>query len=204
MLEEARAGMAAFGRYRGLRLFTAARGLLLAVELSVPFLVVFSRDELAAGDVLAVAIISIGLANLLSNYAWGRIADRISTRVTMIVAGILGALAIGAALIVAGTADRETTILAFAPIFFFATAAEAGIRVGRKAWVVNAAPDPDRPLWVAATNTLAGLVTLSFAALGGLAELTSVTTVIWTLLGLALAGILAAALMPEDQAVARD
>lgn len=200
-LEEAREGASALRRSGGLRLFTAARGLLLAVELSVPFLVVFGRDELAAGDLLAVAIISIGLANLLSNYGWGRIADRISTRVTMIVAGALGSFAIGVALVVAALAGSDTSVLAFAPIFFLATAAEAGIRVGRKAWVVNAAPEPERPLWIAATNTLAGLITLSFAALGGLAELTSVTVVVWTLLGLSLAGIAVAGLMPEDDAV---
>ena len=150
---------------------------------------------------LATVVISIGLANLLSNYLWGRLADRISTRVTMISAGALGSLAIGGALLISALAGSETPVLVFAPIFFAAAAAESGIRVGRKAWVVNAAPEPDRPLWIAATNTLAGLVTLGFAALGVLAELTSVTTVVYTLLALSLLGIALAWLMPEDDAV---
>ena len=201
MLDEARAGMSAFGSYAGLRTFAIARGLLLAVELAVPFLVVFGRDQLGAGEVLAIVVLSIGVANLLSNYAWGRIADRISTRLTMIVAGLLGSLTIGSALAIAAIAGPDTGVVAFAPVFFLATAAEAGIRVGRKAWVVNAAPERDRPLWVAATNTIAGLITLAFAALGGLAELTSVEVVVYTLLGLSLAGVAAAALMPEDSEV---
>lgn len=197
-LEEARAGLRAFSSFGGLRLFAAARGLLLAVELAVPFLVVFTRDQLTDANVLATVVIAIGLANLLSNYAWGRIADRISTRLTMIAAGVLGSAAIGGVLVLSALADSGTTILAFAPVFFFATAAESGIRVGRKAWVVNAAPEQERPLWVAATNTFAGVITLGFAALGLLAQLAGVDAVIYTLLGLSLAGVAMAWLMPED------
>lgn len=197
-LQEARAGIGAFGRYPGLRLFALARGLLLAVEIAVPFLVVFTRQELADANVLAAVVIAIGLANLLSNFAWGRIADRISTRVTMIVAGLLGAAAIGGILALGALADAKTPIIAFMPVFLLATTAEAGIRVGRKAWVVNAAPEEDRPLWVAATNTLAGLVTLAFGALGLLAQLASVEAVVFTLLGLSLLGVAVAWAMPED------
>lgn len=197
-LEEARAGIAQLTDSPGLRAFTLARALLLSVELALPFLVFFTRTELGGADVIAAAVISIGLANLLSNFAWGRVADRISTRLTMLAAGALGSLAIGGVLLLGAVATEGTPVLAFAPVFFLATAAEAGIRVGRKAWVVNAAPETERPLWIAASNTLAGMVTLTFILLGGLAQATSVTVTLITLLTLSLAGLGATYRMPED------
>lgn len=201
-LAEARAGLGSFREVPGLRVFATARGLLLAVEIGLPFLVVFSRSELGDANVLAAVVLSVGAANLLSNYAWGRIADRISTRLTMIAAGLIGSVAIGGVLVLGAIADAGTPLLAFCPVFFAATVAEAGVRVGRKAWIVNAAPEEQRPLWIAATNTLAGLVTLAFTALGILAQLAGVTAVLYVLLALSLAGIAAAYAMPEDSDLA--
>lgn len=201
-LEEARAGAAALREVPGLRAFSIARGLLVAVEVAVPFLVVFTGAEIGTADLLALVVLSIGVANLLSNYAWGRISDRISTRVTMISAGAIGSLSIGGVIALGALAGPDTPAVAFAPVFAGATVAEAGIRNGRKAWVVNAAPPSERPLWVAATNTLAGLVTLSFAVLGVVAQVATVEVVVYVLLALSLAGIAAAALMPEDGDVA--
>ena len=199
-LDEARAGLRDLRAVRGLRRFSVARGLLLAVEVAVPFLVVLARGRLGGhGTVLPAAVASIGAANLLSNVVWGRVADRASTRATMAVAGAVGAAGVAAGLGAWAAAGPGTTVLVFVPAFLLTAAAEAGIRVGRKAYVVNAAPEADRASWTAATNTLAGLVALALMALGLLAQLAGVAAAVWTLLALATLGVAAALATPSDR-----
>jgi MFS family permease len=89
-------------------------------------------------------------------------------------AGLVGmgavawALAVGAA---APEAWRGPWL--YAPAFLLAGIAHAGVRLGRKTWLVDAAPDEHRPTYVATANTVIGGVTVVGGGLGAAARLTA-------------------------------
>lgn len=88
---------------------------------------------------------------------------------------------------------------AFAAVFFIGGMAQAGTRLGRKTYIVDAAPEADRPLYVAVSNTLIGLVTLSSAVLGFVADLFGTPWLIGLFALIMLAGILTALSLPEAE-----
>lgn len=200
-LAEARAGMATVGRVGGFRRYVLARALLLAVEVALPFLALTARDAGAGTGVLGSFVVAVGVANVVGSPVWGRVADRRSTRLVMAAAGLVGALAVGLALTLSA-AGRGVPGDLFALAFLLAGLAESGVRIGRKAYVVNAAPAGQRPLWVSASNTLAGVVALAFAVLGAVGQLFGVRTVLAVVLAAAVAGAAVAAAMPEEAQLA--
>lgn len=76
--------------------------------------------------------------------------------------------------------------------FLVAVVAQEGVRLGRKAYPVNAAPPGERPLYVALANTIIGVVMIALAVLGGLAEAAGVSAAVGAVLVLSLLGVAAA------------
>lgn len=203
-LDEARAGVHLLGEISGFRRFLAARCALLSIELATPFFALYGSELLGTHvSALAVFVVSIGVANIVSSPFWGRFADTSSRRV-MVYAGLLGGLASGYALFVGALPTASRNALVFAPAFILLAVAEAGVRLGRKTYLVDAAPAKERPLYVSVANTFAGAVALVGAVLGGIAQIFGTSVLIGLLAVLALGGALASIWMPEADVMVGD
>jgi hypothetical protein len=194
-LAEARAGAALLRRVEGFRRFLLARGLLAVTEVAVPFYVLAAREEGVDASGLGAFLVASGVAAVVSNPVWGRVTDRSSDRAVMTVAGAMGALAamLAAAMMLAGSGSE----LAYAAVVFVAVAAQEGVRLGRKAYLVTAAPPKERPLYVALANTIIGFVMIGLALLGVVAQLAGIEAAVGAVLGLSLLGVAATRWTPE-------
>lgn len=196
-LREARVSARVLRGVPAFRRYVVARLLLTIVEVALPFYALYAAASGAGTAALGGYLLAVGLANLLANPIWGRATDRYSSRAVLVAAGLTSALATGGALLL-GALGGVPPVL-FAVVFGVAATAEAGVRLARRSWVVNAAPEADRPLWVASSNLLAGIVTLALAGLGALGQAAGVAAVLWVALAMALAGAVAAAFMTGDR-----
>ncbi len=179
----------------GLQRFVLARCLLLAAELAMPFYALEAQRVSGGTAALGLLIFAVGLAQLLGSPLFGRLADRRSSRLVMVLGGLLGVAAALVAL-AAGNVHAGLAGPIFIGVFLLSSAARSAARVGRKTYVVDAAPENERALYSAASNTLAGAVSLAFIGLGVVGQLAGVRPVIGLLAGLSGAGLLAVAWMP--------
>lgn len=198
MLGEVQAGLklfredAGFSRYLGMRL-----ALLISVELAPPFFALLAQQSQGGSLAsLGVLIFAVGFANMISSWVWGALADR-SARKVCILSGGVGILAVAAALVSAYLVPGDLAIWAFGGVFVIAGVAEAGVRLGRKTYLVDAAPKDERPLYTALSNTLAGGVALAAGGLGVVAQFTSVATLVVIMAAVGVVGIVFALAMPE-------
>lgn len=179
--------------------FVLARSFLLSVMLVIPFYSIFAR-EVTGTEVsgLGLFVIANSLAMVLSSYFWGRFADRSSKHVmaTGGLFGIAGALISLSFLVIPG---NYQTPLIFSAVFLVAGFAHAGIRMGRKTYLVDAAPEKDRPLYVAVSNTFVGTITVLSAALGFIADLLGVEWLIGLFAILMAAGVVLAWSLPKAE-----
>jgi hypothetical protein len=200
-LAEARAGAALLRRVSGLRRFLLARGLLAVTEVAVPFYVLAARQEGVDASGLGAFLVASGVAAVVSNPIWGRVTDRASDRAVMTAAGAIGALAaaLAAVLVVMDTGSEA----AYATVVFVAVTAQEGVRLGRKAYLVTAAPPDERPLYVALANTIIGVVMIALGFLGVIAQVAGVSAAVGAVLALSLLGVAATRWTPEPEDMAR-
>ena len=174
------------------RRFVVARALAMGSGLAAPFYVALARDAL--GDALALLgafILLEGLAGLVSSPIWGKWADRSSRQVFACATALASGLSIAVAAVAWVGADN-TTAMVFYPLAFFGLGvAHAGVRLGRKTYLVDMSEGNRRTDYVAVSNTTIGALLLLSGALGALTSLVSVPG---TLLLLGLSGLLGAAL----------
>ena len=195
--EEARAGLSflreqpAFGR------FVLARAFLLAAQLAAPFYALRAQETtgVEAGN-LAIFIMASSLAAVLSSPFWGRFSDASSRRV-MVAGGIWTAVTVGLALVADVLPESSWSLALFALVFFSSGFAVAGVRLGRKTYLVDAAPERERPLMVAVANTLVGIMYAVGGGLGLMADWLGVAVVLWTLGAMAVLGTMLAWRLPE-------
>ena len=180
------------------RNFVIARSLLLCSALSAPFFIMLAHEQTeGALLVLGLFVVADGLASLLSAPFWGQFADASSRRV-MIWAGGGAALAgIGLVTVthgIPGIADSQWLY----PVFFFLLAvAHAGVRLGRKTYVVDLAGGNKRTDYVAVSNTVIGVVLLLAGGIGALSTVIPTSGVILILAAMGLAGAALSARLPE-------
>lgn len=185
-LEEARAGLHLLRGVAGFRRFVLARALLLSIVLSVPFYALYARDVLGVSlGGLGVFVIANGLANILSSPFWGRFSDT-SSRLVMVYSALLAAGGGGLALLVGALPDAWQNAYVYAPVLIVVGVAYSGARLGRKTYLVDGAPQDERPLYVALSNTLIGVVTLIGGGLGFIAQAFGLAVLIGVFIGLAL------------------
>ena len=182
------------------RTFLWTRGLLLSVELAMPFFVLHAQtvygDALAQ---LALFLLAVGLANVLSSPFWGPFADRSAARVLSL-AGLIGGLSCVLALALALVpALSGLPSASYALVFLLLGLSEAGVRLGRKTYLVDAAPQDDRPLYVAFSNSAIGGLALLAGAAGLIADLIGPDVLVALLAGVALLGALVARSLPEPK-----
>lgn len=145
--------------------FVAARGFLTATALAPPYLVLLSGGEGSGLGQLGALVVASSAAAFLASYAWGKVADWSSRRV-LILAGVLGALAMGAA-VGAEVLGLAQTIWAMPAALFVLMIAHHGVRQGRSTYLVDFAKDADRAAYAATANTLIGGLLLVSGAIGG-------------------------------------
>lgn len=196
-LQQARAGWHLLRQQPGFRRYIVARALLLSVKLVTPFYVLYAR-RLTGGAAIGLSwfVIATALAEMLSSPFWGRFSDR-SSRVVMMAGGGLAVLAGALALLLGIMPPAWQTPLVFSSVFLLVGFAAAGVRLGRKTYLVDAAPEAERPLYFAVGNTLIGALTLASGSLGLIADLFNLPILIATFLALTLLGVGAAWRTPE-------
>ncbi len=181
-----------------LRGFVLTRALLVSTALLMPFYATLAKQQSdgGVGD-LGLLLVAAGVASSVSSAVWGRMADESSRRVMQFAAVIAGLLSLAVAgWGLAGSPGPASGIVA-AAAFLVMGIAHAGIRVGRKTYLVDMATADTRAAYVAVSNTAIGVVLLAGGVFGLLAQWAGVPATIGILGLLALAGAAMATRLDE-------
>jgi len=197
--QEVRSGLSWFKRIRAFRWFILMRAGLLGVEIATPFYILHSQQMLdkEPGN-LGLFILAVGIAHIIGSLFWGKIAD-FSSRATLISGALLGLAAGGLTLITGLISPDSLNVAWYMAIFALLGLGESAANIGRKTWLVDAAPPTERPTWVAFSNTAIGAVTLAAGGLGVIADLVSLDAMVLTLMALTVLGLVAALLLPPPE-----
>ncbi len=150
---------------RGFARFIAVRGLLIATALAAPFYAELARragTDNGPGDLggLAILLAVSGLASLVSAPFWGRFSDRSARSVLVMTGATAAALNLAVASIAAADAGDTLGIWPFAVAYFLLAGLHAGVRLGRKTYLVDLADADNRARMTAVANTIVGLLLL--------------------------------------------
>ncbi|MGJ8642529.1 MAG: MFS transporter [Luteolibacter sp.] len=149
------------------RRFIIARILLLGSALASPLLVVLAGREGSTLKSLGAFVIASGLASGSSSFLWGKLSDKAS-HVSMAVGGFISALIGGLALGVGWFSPNwAANPLVWALMFLIFNLGYAGVRMGRKTWVVDVAKGDRRTDFVSTSNTV---IAVSILALGAISS----------------------------------
>lgn len=179
------------------RNFVITRALLLCSALASPYFVVLAQKESDTGLMLGVFLLASSLASSVSASFWGWMADSSSRRVMIRGAAIASAVCLGVGLtaMFAGTGVGNGWFYPLA--FFVLSIAHAGVRLGRKTYLVDMAGGNKRTDYTAVSNTVIGFLLLATGGLTALLSLISNAAVIVVLGLMGLAGTLSAIRLKE-------
>lgn len=164
------------------RRFVIARALAMGSGLVAPFYIVLARDDLgSAASLLGLFIAVEGLASLASSPVWGRWADRSSRLVFAVASGLAGGLSMAVALWSWWSPAAEASLWFYPLAFFGLGVAHAGVRLGRKTYLVDMAEGNRRTDYVAVSNTAIGFLLLFAGLLGAVTALFSIEATIFAL-----------------------
>ncbi len=179
------------------RHFVITRALLLCSALAAPYFVVLAQQASDTGWMLGVFLLASSLASSLSASFWGWAADTSSRRVMIRGAAMASAicLAVGISALILG---KDFGGAWFYPAAFFVlNIAHAGVRLGRKTYLVDMAGGNKRTDYTAVSNTVIGVLLLATGGLTALVSLVSEVAVILVLGLMGLAGMLSALRLRE-------
>lgn len=203
MLGELGEGLALFRGRPGYRRFIVVRSLLLSVELAMPFYALHAAALLGtSASELGLYVFAVGLANVVSSPLWGALSDRDSKTVLAWSGGLASLTGLGALGLALLPAPLQSAWL-YAALFLVLGVAIAGVRLGRKTYLVDGAPAEERPLYVAFANTAVGALALTGGLVGLLADFTAPIVAIVLLAVLSGLGALAAGRLPKADDMAR-
>jgi len=147
------------------RTFIIARCLLLGSALASPLFVLLGQRSGASFGSLVGFVMASGLATASSSFFWGRLADR-AGRLAMAWGGFVAAGVGGAACFLQfWSPDWLANAAVWPVIFLLFNVGYAGVRLGRKTWVVDAAEGDRRTDYVSASNTLIAIAVLIMGAI---------------------------------------
>ncbi len=181
------------------RNFVLVRALLISTGLAAPYYVALARESgNGLGSTLAAFILASGLASALSSVFWGRFADR-SSRSVLVVAA-LWASALGVTVFLLDRSGQMQRLGWIPPVAYFLLAiAHAGVRIGRKTYILDMASGTRRTDYVAVSNTVIGLVLLLSSGVGFLAPLVGPGGMLLILSAFGFLGALGGRFLPEVQ-----
>jgi len=174
-----------------LRRFIFCRAMLLSSALVQPFIVLLAQQQLPSGQMLAVLLLASSLATAISAPLWGRLADHNSKNV-------LRWAAIAAAVVItlaATTSSLESTAVVqwYYPLLFIGLhIAHAGIRLGRKTYILDIATGNTRTDYVAVSNSIIGLCLLLTGLITAALASVSIAAVLWFFMLCSVVGAIAA------------
>jgi MFS family permease len=195
-LQEARAGVRLLRDIPGYRRYVIVRSILLTVELSLPYYTLLLRNLTSgtAGE-LGIFVVTASIAQVLSSPLWGRLADR-SSRQVMGMSGLLAVSAGVLALSFEHFLGSQIHPLIMALPLLVVGFARAGVRLGRKTYLIDGAPDEERPTYVALGNTIIGILTILGSGLGWFADVLGLQVLITVLMAAAFMGAIMAFRLP--------
>lgn len=153
-----------------LRVFLAARGLLVATALAPPFIMMLSASDNAGFGHLGPLVVASATASILSAYFWGRLSDR-SSRRTMMAAGAAASVVLAACGAIGLATGGLGGPVGAAIAVFCAQIAYEGARAGRKLHLVDMTDSARRARYTALSNTLIGGALLIGGGFGAAADL---------------------------------
>jgi hypothetical protein len=181
------------------RQFLLARAWLLSVALMPPFYVVLVQQSGASALGLGGLVIASGLAASLSAPIWGKLSDRSSRWVMLLAALITAIVGLGLWLAQSLTPSDGRQALWLIGAYFVVMVCHGGVRLGRKAYLVDMATQETRASYVAVSNTLIGIVMLAGGMVGALGDVWSPVSVIGLLSLVALVATVVLYRLPEVQ-----
>lgn len=200
-LSESRAGLQLWRQQRGFRRFLQARSLLLSVELATPFFVLHAGQLLQLKiQSIGALVIAVGLSQILSSPFWGRMADRSSKNVMTLSAVI----AFGSVTLAIGLTFLPFYSLQYAGyllVFVLIGLAEAGVRLGRKTYLVDATSHEERATYTAFSNSVVGIIAILSGITGLIAQWLGASVMLLAIAVFMLLGFLACRKMPEADAM---
>lgn len=147
------------------RTFIIARCLLLGSALASPLIVLFGQQSGASLNSLIGFVVASGVATASSSFLWGRLADH-AGRLAMAWGGFFAAATgVGACLLAFWSPAWAQHALVWPVVFLLFNVGYAGVRLGRKTWVVDAAEGDKRTDYVSASNTLIAVIILIIGAI---------------------------------------
>ncbi len=179
------------------RNFVITRALLLCSALASPYFVVLAQKESDIGWMLGIFLLASSLASSLSGSFWGWAADTSSRKVMIRGAAMASGvcLAVGFTALWVGT---DVGSVWFYPVAFFVlSVAHAGVRLGRKTYLVDMAGGNKRTDYTAVSNTVIGFLLLATGGLTALVSMISEVAVIIMLGLMGLAGMFSAIRLKE-------
>lgn len=154
------------------RWFILARILLRIAQVAEPFYIIYATEVLGlsidvVGPYLAIRVLAAALSNLL----WGRVSARYGNRRLVLVTGALVALApalalAGPLLVTMLGLGQVGLLVALGLVFLAAGMAFDGSMIAGMTYLLEIAPERERPTYIAPANTLLGLVSF-VSVLGG-------------------------------------
>lgn len=149
-----------------LRRFIMVRGLLTATALAPPFLAVMTtQGDSGSLHTLGALLVASAAAGFVSSYAWGWLADR-SSRLMLLLAGLLGAAAMGAGVAVNVLGYAQVAGL-IPGVLFILMVAYHGVRQARSTYLVDISEEDRRTVNAAVSNLAIGIILLLAGAMGG-------------------------------------
>ncbi|KKO49509.1 MFS transporter [Arsukibacterium sp. MJ3] len=170
------------------RQFVLCRALLLGSALVTPFLVLLAQQQHSTGQTLGWFLVSASLASALSTFIWGKMADRSSRNVIIIAAGL--ALLGCAVLALLHMLLQQVALIGYLLLFLLLSIGHAGVRVGRKTYLLDMASGNKRTDYVSVSNSLIGVLLLVVGAISSAIAWWSLLAVLWFFTATSLAGLL--------------
>lgn len=174
------------------RHFVITRALLLCSALASPYFVVLAQQQTESGWALGVFLLASSLASSLSASFWGWAADTSSRKVMVRGAVMASMVCLGVAGMALVMDDSMGGVWFYPGAFFVLGIAHAGVRLGRKTYLVDMAGGNKRTDYTAVSNTVIGVLLLATGALTALISTFSNIAVILVLGLMGLAGAFSA------------
>lgn len=196
-LLRARDNLGLLWRDSALRNFIIARALLMSSALAAPFMVMLLQRDQGGGATLGALLLASSLATSLSATLWGWMADS-SSRGVMIRGGAIAALSCFLVLpLMWLELSGMWQSVAVAALYFVLSVGHAGVRIGRKTYLVNMAEGNRRTDYVSLSNSVIGVLLLASGGLLAVLASWSVIVTLCVLALMALVGVWRAQRLPE-------